>query len=244
MAQADPHAGGQQPASYQDLYASMHDVLDGVYTTYLAPFGPESGDQPATLRDQVILAANDIPKVFVMLLADPTPRRIVFLHCPTRFASSLRGALPWDDRVFGFQGDLRQGNQINLVEWPATPFACSILVTVPVLDQMDASWMTAAGADAVGPYLVNDPETEQLRARFLCPVPQRPVCVLVRQLELYALLLLDRCHWTNPSGPGHTRLHCFSELGTSRIDLRTGQCGQRSHCPPCHGGRTSCPLSG
>jgi hypothetical protein len=180
MAQADPNAGGQQPASYQELYASMPDVLDGVYTTYLAPFGPESGEQPATLRDRVISAANDVPKVFVMLLADPTPR-IVFVHRPTRFASSLLGAQPWDDRVFGFQGDIRQGNQINLVEWPATPFARSILVTVPVLHQMDAAWTAAAGADALGPFLANDPETEQLRARFLCPVPQRYVSLCVNR---------------------------------------------------------------
>lgn len=178
MAQANPNAGGQQPSNYQELYASMPDVLDGVYTTYLAPFGPESGEQPATLRDRVISAAHDVPKVFVMLLTDPTPR-IVFVHRPTRFASSLLGAQPWDDRVFGFQGDVREGNQVNLVEWPATPFARSVLVTVPVLDHMDASWTAAAGADALGPYLANDPETEQLRARFLCPVPQRyvPLCV-------------------------------------------------------------------
>jgi hypothetical protein len=110
MAQADPHAGVQQPASYQELYASM---LNGEYTTYLAPFGPESGDQPATLRDHIISAANDVLKVFVMLLADPTPW-IVFVHRPTCFASSLLG--PWDYRVFGFQGDIRQGNQVNLVE--------------------------------------------------------------------------------------------------------------------------------
>jgi hypothetical protein len=138
MAQANPNAGGPQPASYQELYASMPDVLDGVYTTYLTPFGPESGEQPATLRDCVISAANDVPKVFVMLLPDPTPR-IVFMHRPTRFALSLLGAQPWDDRVFGFQGDVRQGNQVNLIEWPATPFAHSVLVTVPMLDQIDAS---------------------------------------------------------------------------------------------------------
>jgi hypothetical protein len=113
-----------------------------------------------------------------MLLTNPTPR-IVFLHRPTRFALSLLGAQPWDDRVFGFQGDVHQGNQVNLIEWPATPFARSVLVTVPVLDQMDASWTAAVGADALGPYLANDRETEPLRACFLCPVPQRYVSLCV-----------------------------------------------------------------
>jgi hypothetical protein len=194
MAQADPHAGVPQPASYQELYAAMPDVFNGVYTTYLAPFGPESGDQPATLRDRVVSASNDVPKVFVMLLTDPAPR-IVFVHRPTRFASSLHGTQPWDDRIFGFQGDIQPGNQVNLVEWPATPFARSSIVTVPTLDHMDALWTAAAGADALGPYLANDPDTEQLRARFLCPVPQRYValCIVNRNYT-------PRTFWTDVIG--------------------------------------------
>jgi hypothetical protein len=135
-------------------------------------------EEKEMMCDHAISAANDVPKVFMMLLANPTPR-IVFVHCPTRFASPLLGAQPWDDRVFGFQGDIRQGNQVNLVEWPATPFACSILVMVLVLNNMDASWTTAAGANALGPYLANNPKTEQLHARFLCPVPQRYVALCI-----------------------------------------------------------------
>jgi hypothetical protein len=175
MAQANPHAAAaQQPASFQELYASMPDVLNGQYTTYLAPFGPESGEQPAILRDRVIAAAHDVPKAFVLLQCDPTPQ-IICVHRPTRYASSLLGAQPWDDRIFGFQGDIRPGNQINLVEWPAAPFSRSVIVTVPVIDHMDTAWTNAAGADAMGPFVVNDPDTEQIRARFLCPVPQRYV---------------------------------------------------------------------
>jgi hypothetical protein len=171
MAQANPHAGGLQPASFQELYAQMPDVLNGQYTMYLAPFGPESGQQPATLRDRVITAANDVPKVFVLLQSDPTPQ-IICVHRPTRYASSLLGAQPWDDRIFGFQGDVRVGNQINLVEWPDAPFTRSGMVTVPLLDEMDDAWTNANGADAVGPYAANDPNTEQVRARLLCPIPQ------------------------------------------------------------------------
>ena len=193
MPQADPHAGVQQPASYQELYAAMPDVLDGAYMTYLAPFGPESGDQPATLRDHVIVAANDVPKVFALLLVDLTPR-IVFVHHLTQFASLLLGAQPWDDWVFGFQGNIQQGNQVNLVEWPATPFARSIVIMVLVLDHMDASWMMAAGADALGPYIVNDPNTEQLRACFLCPMPQRYVGLCINRSYT------PHTFWTNVIG--------------------------------------------
>jgi hypothetical protein len=74
----------------------MPDVLNGVYSPYLAPFGPESADQPAILRDQIHTAANDIPKVYAMLQVDPAPR-VVFIHCPTRYAPSLLGPHLWDD---------------------------------------------------------------------------------------------------------------------------------------------------
>jgi hypothetical protein len=180
MAQANPHAGGLQPASFQELYATMPDVLNGQYTTYLAPFGPESGQQPATLRDRVISAANDVPKAFVLLQLDPTPQ-IICVHRPTRYASSLLGAQTWDDRIFGFQGDVWQGNQINLIEWPDAPFTRSAMVTVPVLDDMDDTWTNANGADAVGPFAANDPNTEQVRARLLCPIPQRYVGLCVNR---------------------------------------------------------------
>jgi hypothetical protein len=152
MAQANAHAGGLQPASFQKLYASMPDVLNRQYTTtYLAPFGPKSGQQPATLRDRVITAANDVPKAFVLLQMDPT-LQIICVHHPTRYASSLLGAQLWDDHIFGFQGDVRQGNQINLIKWPDTPFSRSVMVTMPLPDYMDDAWMKANGANAIGPY--------------------------------------------------------------------------------------------
>jgi hypothetical protein len=84
----------------------------------------------------------------------------------------LLGAQPWDDRIFGFQGDVRAGNQINLVEWPDAPFTRSGMVTVPLLDEMDDAWTNANGADAVGLYAANNPNTEQVRARLLCLIPQ------------------------------------------------------------------------
>jgi hypothetical protein len=45
------------------------------------------------------------------------------------------------------------------------------MVIVPMIDHMDKAWANAAGADAVGRYVANDPDTEQARARFLCSVP-------------------------------------------------------------------------
>ena len=73
MAQANAHAAGaQQPARYEEVYSMMPDVLNGHYAPYLAPFGPESAEQPATLCNRIIAAASDVPKVYVMMQAEPT----------------------------------------------------------------------------------------------------------------------------------------------------------------------------
>ena len=170
-------------------YAAMPDILNGQYSAYLTPFGSESGEQPATLRDRVHTAANDVPKVFAMVQVDPTPR-VIFIHRPTRYEPSLIGAQPWDDRIFGFQGDMLRGNQINLVEWPATPFARSVAAPVPTVAQVDTAWANSAGADALGPFGANDPDTEQLRARFLCPVPHK-----------YVSICINRSYTHEPFGP-------------------------------------------
>jgi hypothetical protein len=117
--------------------------------------------------------ANDVPKVFAIMMQDTPVPRIIFVHRPTRFAPSWNGAQPWDDVIFGFQGDMHPGNQINTIEWPVTPFGLTAHTTVPSLDHMDAAWATAIDDGVLGPFNVNDPNTEQVRARLLCPIASR-----------------------------------------------------------------------
>jgi hypothetical protein len=178
---ANPQLVGhqQEPTTYHEFYDGMPDSytqrrvrrIPGAFRT-----GVRCA-QPATLRDRIILAAaNHVPKVFAIVQKAPVPH-IIFVHRLTRYAPSWLGAQPWDDSIFGFQGDLHPGNQINTIEWPVTPFAWTVHTTVPTLDHMDAAWATAIGDDVLGPFNVNeDPDTEQeLRARLLCPVPHRYV---------------------------------------------------------------------
>jgi hypothetical protein len=105
MAQANVHTGAQQPVRYKDVYSMMPDVLNSHYALYLAPFGPESAEQPTTLRDWIIVVVSTIPKVYVMMQAEPM-QKVFCIHCPTRYATSLVNTMPWDDRIFGFQGDI------------------------------------------------------------------------------------------------------------------------------------------
>jgi hypothetical protein len=180
MAQANPnHVGAQQPAMYWEHYPTMPDVMNGTYAAYLTPFRLESGEQPATLCDRVLFGANDVPKVFALVQIDPTPR-IVFIHWPTRYAASLQGGQPWDDCVFGFQGNLLHGNQTNLMELPDTPFMQTTLMMVPQFEHTEAAWQAAGGADALGPFGANEPHMEQLRACSIVPIPHRyvPLCLM------------------------------------------------------------------
>jgi hypothetical protein len=98
------------------------------------------GKQPATLWDHVITTTNDIPKVFVMLLVEPPPQ-IRFVHITRRVTLHHFWGhnSQWDDRVFGFQGDMQQGIQINRVEWPTASFGRSVFVTVLLVDHMDVA---------------------------------------------------------------------------------------------------------
>jgi hypothetical protein len=73
-----PLVGPPSPTTYLEFYNEMPDTLNGVYTEYLEPFGPESAEQPATLWDRVMTMANDVPKVFAMVQDTPAPR-IVFV---------------------------------------------------------------------------------------------------------------------------------------------------------------------
>jgi hypothetical protein len=114
------HVGPQEPTTYLEFYNGMPDTLNGVYTEFLDPFGPESAAQPATLWDLILTMANDILKVFAVVQETPHPAYRFRAWPPTRYAQSWMGAHNhgWDDTIFGFQGDLqspRQPNQHNRV---------------------------------------------------------------------------------------------------------------------------------
>ena len=159
-----------EPATYAELYQGMPDVLGGDYRAYLDPFGAESGTAPAELRDLVLDSGSDVPKVFVYLAADPPMVRV--LHRPTRYAPTLGRVTVWDNAVYAFSTDVGPGNLIGLLQWPADAFARTVAVQVPTVATVAAQWTAAAGADCLGPFNPGDADTEAVRTRFLCPVPQ------------------------------------------------------------------------
>ena len=80
---------------YSELYRDLPDVLQGTYAGYLAPFGPESHDVNAELRDRVTEALGHVPKVYAILQTEPE-LQISFIHRPTKFAPSFPGVTQWE----------------------------------------------------------------------------------------------------------------------------------------------------
>jgi hypothetical protein len=180
----------------------MPDVLEGEYAAYLASFSPNSADAPATLRDSVLGAGQEVPKVFLYLTSDPTPE-VHVLHRPTRYAPTLGVTSRWDDQNFCFASDIGAGNQITTVHWPDNAFARTVPVVVPMMADMDHQWTAAAGSDCVGPYAVGTPNTEEIRTRFLVPVPAAYTrLVMAHQVFTPRELWTDLVHLILADGQG------------------------------------------
>jgi len=157
------------PSSYAELFATLPDILEGEYTTYLTPFSTESANAPAALWDAVLAANNSVPKVFLVMVSDPPEVKVI--HCPTKFALTLGHASPWDNNNFAFASDVGAGNQVALVRWPDTAFTRTVQVRVPITAEMANSWTAAQGADCLGPFDANAPNTEEVRTRFMMAIP-------------------------------------------------------------------------
>ena len=183
-------AANALPTTYAQLYQQGPDVLQGQYAAYLAPFDPESGIQPAVLRDGVILGEHAIPKVYAYTVAQPPTIR--FISRVTRVNATLGlPPTPLDDETYAFASDVGPGNQVAVVYFPTglpprnteAPFAQGPMTNVPVLAEMANALQiaAAAGDDWVGPYNNGDANTEQIRARRLVPIPHKYVHLVLGQ---------------------------------------------------------------
>lgn len=176
MASADPR-------SYAAHYASMPDPLGGDYGGYLAQFDSEGPLAPAPLRDALLEAGSDYPKVFLCLGGAGADPRIRVVHRVTRYAPTLGAATGWDGAVFAMASDIGVGNQVTWVQFPsATAFARTAVVRVPTVAHMATEWAAADPATPLlGPYAVADPLTEGVRARFFTPIPKEYIPLVMRQ---------------------------------------------------------------
>lgn len=160
----------------------MHDLLGGEYQQYLLDFDSEGQQAPATLRDLLLGAGDDTPKVFLYFCSGPSPR-IGVVHRITRYAPTLGLATEWDGSVFAMASDLGPGNQVAWVHFPAaTAFTRTSYVRVPTVDRMADCWVAApAEAHLLGPFAEAAAGTESVRTRFFSPVPKDYIPLVMRQ---------------------------------------------------------------
>jgi hypothetical protein len=160
----------------------MHDLLGGDYQQYLLDFDSEGQQAPATLRDLLLGAGDDTPKVFLYFCSGPSPR-IGVVHRITRYAPTLGLATEWDGSVFAMASDVGPGNQVAWVHFPAaTAFARTAYVRVPTTDRMADCWDAApVDAQLLGPFAEATPGTESVRTRFFSPLPKDYIPLVMRQ---------------------------------------------------------------
>jgi hypothetical protein len=125
----------------------MPDVLNGQYMMYLEPFSPKSGQQPATLRDHVITT----------------------LMTPLRFLSSCSQIQRHRSFVYTIRLGMHhpcwepnRGMIVFLVSRATYGRKTRLtLLSGPTRRSRAPVWSRCRG-----------PNTEQVRARLLCPIPQ------------------------------------------------------------------------
>ena len=170
-----------EATSYVGLYTEMADLLGGEYGRYLGDFDSESDIAPAALRGLCINAGNDTPKVYLYMPRGGT-QRIKVLHRVTRYAPALGVPTDWDSGVFAFGSDVSLGNQITTVIFPSpTAFSRTGYIRAPTQAHMADMWDAYPKASCVGPYDADAPHTENVRTRFLTPVPKAYVPLVMGQ---------------------------------------------------------------
>jgi hypothetical protein len=226
------------PTTYAQRFLALPDKLNGDYAQFMDSYGPEGDHSPATLRDQAIMAGQDVPKVFVYLDGTGIKPVIRNLHRPTRYAPSLGVTTPWDGDVFAFLGDVGPGNAITMVKWPANAFVRTNQSRVPVLGAFAAEVAALTGhgqigppRHCIGPYTEEDATTELVRTRRMIPVP-----------PAYAALVINRvfspaAFWTQVIGQvfaDQRQLACNTLVNWARVAC--------THTPPMLDGTPGPPV--
>jgi hypothetical protein len=125
-----------------------------------------------------------VPKAFLSLvIEDDGTYRTRTLHRVQRYQTHPVTTSVWDGKVFAFSGDVHPGNHIELVEFPADPFALVGPSVVPTVEQTTALLAAHPHQGHILPLAAGAQDTETLDSRFLVQIPQAYLpMLLTRQL--------------------------------------------------------------
>lgn len=119
---------GPKHRTFTSLYNDLtQDPCHSTYSDILVRFDPAQNVAitHVLLLEQAI-GAGVVPQAYLCCTVNQGQIKILCLHMPSRFTSSLDGRrTPWDGKVFAFLGELTQGIATT-VELPDKAF-CSVI---------------------------------------------------------------------------------------------------------------------
>jgi hypothetical protein len=132
-----------------------------------------------TAAQQVVNNADTMPQAWMALFIDPTiPNdvgRIHIVHRLTLFAAPMGATQDpaVHNVIYGFDGDLLAGSQVQNVAVPLGTFAPTAILRVPGWDVVNAALTGAAQPIMLGPYTNADHGTELGVTRRICWLPPK-----------------------------------------------------------------------
>jgi len=168
-----PLVGPGPTTTYLQLYRDRQDALGGEYAPLYVPYVVNARRTPQELRDRLLSLSEVVPKAFLALVVDDDGVcRTRTLHRVQRYQSHPVTTSIWDGRAFAFCGDVLPGNHIDMVEFPADPFALVGESVLPTVTHTTALLAAHPHQGHILPLPAGAQDTEQLNARYFVQIPQ------------------------------------------------------------------------
>jgi hypothetical protein len=167
-----------QPTTLRELYRQMPDVYNGTYQGFLGQYG-EGAATSEELMSLTKRFPTTVPNVFIYLDSNGVIKSVAQVHS-VEVIIGQPGT--WDQSVFAFNSEVIHGH-VGTVLLPTGSFFATVQnIIVPTVVMMEAL-LTAlpAGTNYLGPYNVDDMDTEEIVSRRAVPVPHAYVPLVFNQ---------------------------------------------------------------
>ena len=157
-------------------------VENGNYDNYLSSFNIIAGaipDTPDAVRQRIAAAANQHLPIALLLFVDGVLRPY-FLQFRRDQALGVPAHPATDNKLFAFDGELIQG-QGSVVELPNQWFNLAPLTTVATVPNASGLLAADAALTSLGPFQAGDPDTVDVRTRYVVPIPNKYVGLFLSQ---------------------------------------------------------------
>lgn len=183
MAAAVTGAPVVQPDTYFTKYSASVDALSGDYAQLHTRHAVSQATTPADLLDRLAVASELIPKVFLVEVMLPDGNlAVTTVFRVTKFVPHPIQASFWDDKIFGFMGDVEVNNFINIVELTEELLEVTAEGTVHTVGTVDAAIQAQPGQTALDFLATGAANTEKVQSRYMVQVPHAYIPLVLNQL--------------------------------------------------------------